>query len=361
MTSASTSPQERLFNLVIGLASTRKPVTRAQIYENFVGYKESASQTAFERLFERDKETLRRLGVPLITAPLSTFDDEVGYLIDASSYALPPVELSPEQARIATLAATLWRDSAMQDAAARGVTKLRAIGASMDGLTPPALDIDPGATTPSFAALLDAIQVRREVHFTYRAASSGEESKRRVQPWRIKGRRGAWYLTGFDLDRNDRRVFRLDRIVGNVRARGPERAFDIPEGEIENGAQLGGSAVVGPREARIVVAAGRANALRLRAERVEPAPGDVWDGDGAAEILTIALHEVNELARAIAGLGEHALVLEPADLRDRVIALLRGAAGLSAERAEDQDEGGHNDEETQGSGRDQSAARCSAT
>lgn len=324
MTSASTSPQERLLNLVIGLASARRAVTRAQIYENFVGYKESASQAAFERLFERDKETLRRLGIPLITAPLSTFDDEVGYLIDASNYALPPIELSPEQARIATLAATLWRDSAMQDAAARGVTKLRAIGASMDGLTPPALDINPGATTPAFAALLDAIQVRREVHFTYRAASSGEESKRRVQPWRIKGRRGAWYLSGFDLDRDDRRVFRLDRISGNVRARGPENAFEIPAPEAENTSE---TRVGSPRKARIVVSPGKANALRLRAERVEAAPAGIWDGAADADVLTIPLHEVRELARTIAGLGEHAHVIEPADLRDRVIAVLRGAVG----------------------------------
>lgn len=328
MTSANTSPQERLLNLVIGLASATRPVTRAQIYENFVGYKESKSQSAFERLFERDKDTLRRLGIPLITASTSTFDDEVGYLIDASKYALPPIELSPQQARIATLAATLWRDSALQDAAARGVTKLRAIGASMAGLTPPALDINPGATTPSFNDLLDAIQARREVHFTYRAASSGEETQRRVQPWRITGRRGAWYLSGFDLDRDAARVFRLDRIAGNVRARGPEQAFTPPEpdagvAELETLAQ---------RRARVIVAQGRANALRLRADRavaIEAAsdlPAAVVANWPGAQVVELDVHDVSELARTIAGLGEHALVLEPADLQEGVVALLRGAA-----------------------------------
>src|SRR5690625_6732828 len=230
MTSATTPPQERLLNLVIGLASATRPVTRAQILETFVGYQDSKSPSAFERLFERDKEILRRLGIPLITAPTSSFEDEVGYLIDADNYARDPIDLTPAQARIATLAATLWRDSAMQDAAARGVTKLRAIGASMAGLNPPAVDINAGSTTPAFTALLDAIRARREVTFTSRAASSGAVTNRSLQPWRITGRRGVWYLTGYDLDREDSRLYRLDRIIGNVRARGKEGAFEIQIG-----------------------------------------------------------------------------------------------------------------------------------
>lgn len=336
MTSEAKSPQERLINLVIGLASTRRPVTRAQIYENFTGYQQSASQTAFERLFERDKETLRRLGIPLITRPTSTFDDEVGYLIDSGDYALPPLDLTPQQARIATLAANLWRDSAMQDAAKRGVTKLRAVGASMGGLSPSAIDIYAGETTPVFNKLLDAIEARRAVTFTYRAASTGEEAKRQVQPWWITGRRGAWYLKGHDLDREAPRLYRLDRIQGNVRFQGRPKAFEIPAADATTEAQF----AFDPVQSRILVAPGRGNALRLRAEEVTPATADLefelssevleaWDG---ADILRIETQDLDELARAIAGLGPHALVLEPAELRDNVIALLRGAAGVKNDR-----------------------------
>lgn len=326
MTSAGTPPQERLLNLVIGLASATRPVTRAQIFESFVGYQDSASQAAFERLFERDKEILRRLGIPLITSPISTFDDEIGYLIDAAHYALEPIELSPQQARIATLAATLWRDSAMQDAAARGVTKLRAVGASMAGLNPPAVDINAGSTTPAFTALLDAIRARREVTFTYRAASSGAEAKRSVQPWRITGRRGVWYLTGYDLDREDSRLYRLDRIIGNVRARGKEGAFEIPEPAAEE--QRG--TPIAPTTAQVLVAVGRGNALRMRAEKIQPAadlPTELAPTWEDADLLTLTTHDSQDLARTIAGLGEHALVMEPAELRERVIALLRGVVG----------------------------------
>ncbi len=334
MTSAAIPPPERLLNLVIGLASARRPVTRAQIRETFSGYAASASPAAFERLFERDKEALRRLGIPLITASVSTFDDEVGYLIDTSHYALPPLEFTPQQARIATLAATLWRDSAMQDAATRGVTKLRAAGASMGGLAPSTVDINAGATTPAFTALRDAIRERREVTFTYRAASTGQESQRRVQPWRITGRRGTWYLTGYDLDRADSRLYRIDRITGNVRRRGKEGAFEIPAPDAQN-ARV---AVAEPITARVVVAAGRGNALRLRAEQTRPVaqfdgsagpalPAQLLDAWEGADVLRITA-DVTELARAIAGLGEHALVLEPSELREQVIDLLRAAGGV---------------------------------
>lgn len=344
MTSAGTAPQERLLNLVIGLASAQRPVPRAQIYETFVGYQDSASQSAFERLFERDKEILRRLGIPLITAPVSSHDDDVGYLIDARDYALPPIELRPEQARILTLAGTLWRDSAMHDAAERGVTKLRALGGAQD-LQPPALDINPGNTTPAFARLHDAISARREVHFTYRAASTGAESQRRVQPWRITGRRGVWYLSGHDLVRGAKRIFRLDRIQGTVRARGPHDAFEIPPAQDDE--DTAGD-VAAPRVARVIIASGRGNALRLRAQNVESTGGATGSGVTAGaparkiaadthttkseplsgDILTLPVVDVAQLASTIAALGEHAVVLEPADLRDRVIELLRGAAGV---------------------------------
>ena len=334
MTSATTPPQERLLNLVIGLASATRPVTRAQILETFVGYQDSKSPSAFERLFERDKEILRRLGIPLITAPTSSFEDEVGYLIDAKNYALDPIDFTPAQARIATLAATLWRDSAMQDAAARGVTKLRAIGASMSGLQPPAVDIDAGATTPAFNALLAAIRGRRQVTFTYRAASNGEERKRSVQPWRISGRRGVWYLTGFDLGRGASRIFRLDRITDAVRALGPENAYEIPEDVQKNLQPTAPESL----NARILVAAGRANVLRMRADKttslsevsLDGFPEAIsrdWEG---ADLLEFTVANADELARAVAGLGEHALVLEPAQLREHVTRLLRGVVGIPA-------------------------------
>ena len=73
---------ERLLNLVICLLYTRRPLTRAQIRTSVAAYAATTSDEAFERMFERDKEELRELGIPLVTEQIDTlFEDEPGYRI----------------------------------------------------------------------------------------------------------------------------------------------------------------------------------------------------------------------------------------------------------------------------------------
>src|SRR5690606_28953887 len=74
---AQIDPAERLLNLIIALTHARTRMTRAQIRESVAGYeplpaglseKEAARRdAAFERMFERDKDDLRRMGIPLQT------------------------------------------------------------------------------------------------------------------------------------------------------------------------------------------------------------------------------------------------------------------------------------------------------
>src|SRR5690625_6338198 len=52
-----------------------------------------------------------------------------------------------------------------------------------------------------------------------------------------------------------------------------------------------------------------------------------WEG---ADLLEFTVANADELARAVAGLGEHALVLKPAQLREHVTRLLRGVVGILA-------------------------------
>src|SRR5689334_25021005 len=94
----STAKTERLLNLVICLLSTRRPLTKAQIRQAVPQYAENTSTEAFERMFERDKDELRDLGIPLATSfedPL--FEDEVGYRVDRDAYALPEVSFEPDE------------------------------------------------------------------------------------------------------------------------------------------------------------------------------------------------------------------------------------------------------------------------
>src|SRR3954454_15744866 len=86
---------ERLLNLVICLLSTRSWLTKEQIRSAVPQYAECTTSEAFDRMFERDKEDLRELGVPLVTGSHSSwFEDEQGYRLDRTAYALPDLEVS---------------------------------------------------------------------------------------------------------------------------------------------------------------------------------------------------------------------------------------------------------------------------
>ena len=76
---------ERLLNLVICLLYTRRPLSKAKIRDAVPQYGLTASTEAFDRMFERDKDELRDLGIPLVTEPVDAyFDDEPGYRIDGA-------------------------------------------------------------------------------------------------------------------------------------------------------------------------------------------------------------------------------------------------------------------------------------
>ena len=70
-------------------------MTKQQVRRTVAGYLDATSDEAFERMFERDKDTLRELGVPVRTVVSAGHGDDVGYRIDLEDYALAPFELTP--------------------------------------------------------------------------------------------------------------------------------------------------------------------------------------------------------------------------------------------------------------------------
>ena len=85
-------------NLVIALLSTHGYITAERIRDSVAGYADSPSDEAFSRMFERDKNELRDLGIPLETGRVSGFDPTEGYRINRDAYALPDIALSDEEA-----------------------------------------------------------------------------------------------------------------------------------------------------------------------------------------------------------------------------------------------------------------------
>jgi proteasome accessory factor B len=310
---------ERLLNLVICLLSTRSWLTKEQIRAAVPQYAECATAEAFDRMFERDKEDLRELGIPIVTGSHSAwFEDEQGYRIDRGSYALPDVPFTAEELAVLGLASRVWQQASLAGPAARALVKLKALGVETDEESLVGVEPRVRAAEPAFEPLYAATRDRAPVTFAYHSRD-GEPTTRRLEPWVLTSRGGHWYVVGYDRDRQARRSFRLSRIEGGVRRIGPAGAYQVP-------ADLDAADLIAPapeprddRTAVLRVRAGRAVLLRQRALDTEPAPEDGWD------LVRVAIRDVTELAREIAGYGPDVVALEPLDLRSAVVRVLSAA------------------------------------
>lgn len=311
---------ERLLNLVIALLSTRRWLSKEQIRAAVPQYAAGESDEAFDRMFERDKEELRELGVPLVTGTDSAwFEDEVGYRVDRAAYELPAVAFTPAELAVLGLASRVWQQASLAGPAARALVKLRALGVDRDEGS--LIGVEPRVRTnePAFDPLYAAARDRAPVSFTYLSAHSGQVATRHVEPWVITGWHGRWYLVGHDRDRGDTRVFRLDRVSGRVRRIGGAGAFGVPA-DVDARALVSGQAPEGPaRTARVRLAPGAGQSLRLRAGA---GPGDA--------VVGVPFHDVPEIAQTVAGFGPDAVVEGPDDVREAIRSLLQGTLAAHA-------------------------------
>jgi proteasome accessory factor B len=230
-------PAERLLNLIIALTHARVRMTRAQIRATVVGYEPADDhlatdesrrrEAAFERMFERDKDELRRMGIPLQTVVDPTHGDEIGYKIDASDAAMPGIDFTSAEAAALALAAEYWQGATLGPDAHQGLTKI-ASASSAAPRTPLTLGARASSTSDATATIVEARARRIAVSFDYTSASAGH-STRTVEPWQIILRAGAEYLYAFDRDRGAPRTFRLGRIHGNVTTVGKEGGYSIPQ------------------------------------------------------------------------------------------------------------------------------------
>ena len=328
----ATSKVERLVNLVIALLSTRGFVTAEKIRSSVAGYSESPNAEAFSRMFERDKNELRDLGIPLEVGRVSALDPTEGYRINRDAYALRPVELTPDEAAAVAVAIRLWQSPELITAMQGALLKLRAAGVDVDPLDIGAqVAIASAAGVPGLRGsedvlgiLLSAIDSRQAVQFPHRSSRAAPFTTRTVEPWGVVTEKGRWYLVGHDRDRDATRTFRLSRIGADVTPTGPAGAVLVPD-DVDLRQIVAQAVTDTPAggQATVWVADGRATALR-RAGRYTGAR-QVAGRDG--EVIELDIRSADQLAREIAGYGADAMVLEPQSLREDVLARLRAQAG----------------------------------
>ncbi len=307
---------ERILNLTICLLVTRQFLPKSRIREIVEGYHD-LSDAAFERTFERDKDELRALGIGIQVGSFDGyFDDEVGYRIERNDFELPPIELDAAEAAVLGVAARAWQHAGLAESTRSALAKLRAAGVEPDttGLT--GLEPSVAAGEPAFEPLWRAVLDRVQVEFRYRG---GEP--RRLEPWGITSFHGRWYVVGLDVDRQDRRMFKLSRMSDVPHPVSAPGAYTVP-------ADLDLRALarkLWPDEpnaqAELGLRAGRAPTLRRAGESADGAGRPLPEG---FEVVRIGYADLAALADDIARYAADVVVLSPPELRTAVIERLRG-------------------------------------
>jgi proteasome accessory factor B len=325
----ATSKVERLMNLVIALLSTRTFISAERIRKVVAGYADSPSDEAFSRMFERDKNELRDLGIPLETGRVSAYDPAEGYRINRDAYALPSVDLTADEAAAVAVATQLWESPELITATQGALLKLRAAG--VDVAADAGVAIASAAALPSLRGseevlgiLLSAIDSGHAVQFPHRPSRSEPYTTRTVEPWGVLTHRGRWYLVGHDRDREAPRTFRLSRIGDTVTPIGPAGAVRKPDA-VDLREIVYRAVVQWPAGAQALVWVAEGKATALRRQAVEIGPRTL--GGRAGDEISVEIGMLDRLAREIASYGADAVALEPQSLRDDVLARLRAQAG----------------------------------
>lgn len=212
---------DRLLNLTAALLETTVPLTAEELRERVPGYGDG-SDASFRRTFERDKDDLRELGVPVETVTAEHVDPpRSAYVIRRADYELDDPGLAPDELAALHLAAATVQLEGLGDGGAD--VALKKLGGVPDQQPPDGAATGEVPAPPGLADLFRAALERRTVRFDYGDAT------RTVQPHRLQFERGRWYLNGHDVDRDGQRSFRLDRMTGPPELGAPD-SYSRPEG-----------------------------------------------------------------------------------------------------------------------------------
>lgn len=315
--------EERQLNLIVALMATEIGLTKQQILETVSGYRQRAAarSDALEKMFERDKDDLRELGVPIETIGDSADPNdlrEARYRIPKAEYDLPAdIDFTPAEVAILALAGSVWSEGSLSKDARTGLRKIRALGIEVDE---PIIGFAPRMTVrePSFGPLRDAIEACRVVSFDYLKPGEDRPRRRTVRPLALVDYEGRWHVSAHDVDADGHRMFLLARIVGDVVA--TRERFD-PELRVGAGERAMQSLreVAARNRALLEVTPGSEAALRL-ARRGEP----------AAQGMRVPYVDLHIFADELASYGPEVRVVEPDELRSAVIDRLRATLATHA-------------------------------
>ena len=308
---AAVSAEERLFCLLLALLPSDRGMSKADIFKNVRGYRDEfgkdGATDSLNKKFERDKEELKSMGIPLKTSEPENPADAV-YFIPSDEYTF---SFSAAELSLLTAASAVWSESAHSVEASEARLKLLAA----DGVDSAAANLAPRIDThdAAYPAVADAVLKNKVIRFPYLKPGQAKYEVRTVTPLSVVNYDGRWHLLAFDHDRDAERTFLLRRIVGKVSPVSNATPAQQPDTRAAGLFVEHLNTLWDSLEATIRVTPGTKASVALSNRR-----GTTIDGD------TYTIHYLDEavLADELCEYGAEAVVLSPQTLRDAVIARL---------------------------------------
>ncbi len=281
------------------------------------------------RSVRRDVDRLRSLGYPVSASK----GIGGGYRLGAGR-ALPPLLLDPEEAVAVAVCLRLAAGGTVAgvgEAALRTMTKLdqvlparlRSRVAAVQEATVTLESRTPVVDPEVLLTLARSSREHRRVGLTY-VAHDGAETERRVEPYQLVATGRRWYLLAWDVDRDDWRSFRLDR-MSSVRA----TTWVFTPRQAPDARQYVARAITQAPYRHVVRVRYEAPA-HLVADRLPASVATVEPLDDTSCVLTTGADRLDHLAVYLVGLGLELTVLEPPALREEMRRLADALARASA-------------------------------
>ena len=300
---------ERLINLTMALLATRRFLSKSEIFANVAGY--SGSVETKERMFERDKDDLRTLGIVIDVGthdPL--FDDEPGYRILENNYEFELGDLTSQEIAYLSLAARVWRNQLFSTGGSHVLLKIDALGgtALREDFGQATLSLE--NETPLFPALWEAITQCKKISFSYR---SKQITERFVAPYGLTLWHGSWYLAGLDLSKSEIRIFKVSRITSDISFTSTANSFTVP-----NDFSMKDHLIMLSPESKTEFVArarvGRCNSLRAR--------GSITNIDSEWDRISFQLG--SDWLEKVLWFGEDLVIESPDEKVSELLSVLRG-------------------------------------
>lgn len=210
---SSDAKTERLLNLTLALLASSRYLKKSELFRVIPGY-EGSSET-MERMFERDKDELRNIGIPIEVEQIDPlFEDEHGYRINPDAYQIQLPEMTASEALLISAA---LQALSLVNASDRIKTMLSVLSQSSQNeqnyLVGKIRNYLPSLPMLLLEDIYRSIHVKKRLQFQYQSEQGGSFTDRIVSPYGIGSKNGHWYLVAFDHSKDGVRTFNIAQMI----------------------------------------------------------------------------------------------------------------------------------------------------